>query len=97
MRSFYAPCSRPAAGNYACLEHPGAKPAYEPKDAQERAAIEAHAVALAAYFNRWKKNLQNAAAGVRIVDLPGAEHFVFFTREADVLREVRAFVAGLNQ
>jgi len=30
-----------------------------------------------------------------IRDLPGAHHFVFFTREVDVLREVRVFVAGL--
>ena len=93
---FDAPCSRPAAGNYACLERPDAKPAYEPKDDRERAAIEAHGVALAAYFTRWKNNLRSAPGGVRIVDLPGAHHFVFFTREADVLNEVRAFVAGLN-
>jgi non-heme chloroperoxidase len=93
---FPSACSQQAEGNYACIEHPGGKPAYQPKDAKERAAIEEYEVATAAYVNRWKKNLRNAAASVRIVDLPGANHFVFLSHEADVLRELRAFVAGLQ-
>jgi pimeloyl-ACP methyl ester carboxylesterase len=32
----------------------------------------------------------------RIVDLPGAGHFVFLTRQADVLREMRLFIASLR-
>ena len=31
----------------------------------------------------------------RIVDLPGANVYMFLTHEADVLREVRAFAASL--
>jgi hypothetical protein len=31
----------------------------------------------------------------RFVDLPGAGHHMFITRETEVLRELRAFVAGL--
>jgi hypothetical protein len=30
-----------------------------------------------------------------LVNLPGAGHYVFITREADVLRSVQAFVARL--
>jgi pimeloyl-ACP methyl ester carboxylesterase len=74
----------------------GNKPQYQPKDAQERAAVEAFDAATAAYVNRWKKNLQNAPGGVRIVDLPGAKHYVFISNEADVLRDLRAFLAGLH-
>lgn len=32
----------------------------------------------------------------RVVELPNASHFVFLSNEADVLREIRDFVAGLN-
>ena len=69
---------------------------YEPKDAQERTAIENFDAATAAYVNRWRKNLQSAPGGVRIVDLPGANHYVFLSNEADVLRELHTFLAGLQ-
>jgi pimeloyl-ACP methyl ester carboxylesterase len=75
----------------------GQKPEYEPKTDQERAAIAAHDAALAAYINRWKRSLRTAPGGVRIVDVPGAKHYLFFTRESDVLRELRAFMARLPQ
>ncbi len=75
---------------------PGGKPRYQAKDAQERAAIEAFDTATAAYGNRWKENMRRAAGGVRIVNLPGANHYVFLSNEADVLREMRTFVAGLR-
>jgi hypothetical protein len=32
----------------------------------------------------------------KIVDIPGATHYLWITREADVLREIRAFVAALK-
>jgi hypothetical protein len=88
-------CSPHPEGNYACFEHTGDTPKYQPKDDQERTAIKAFEAVTAAYINRWKNNLRNAPGGVRIVDLPGAEHFVFFTREADVLRELRGFLKTL--
>jgi pimeloyl-ACP methyl ester carboxylesterase len=71
------------------------EPKYQPKDPQERVAIDAFDAATAAYVNRWKKNLQSAPGGVRIVDLPGANHYLFISHEADVLRELRAFLASL--
>jgi hypothetical protein len=38
---------------------------------------------------------QNGVPSSRVVRLPHANHFVFFSNEADVLREVNAFIAGL--
>jgi hypothetical protein len=32
----------------------------------------------------------------RVVRLPNANHFVFVSNEADVLREMNAFIAGLK-
>jgi non-heme chloroperoxidase len=69
---------------------------YQPKDAQERAAMDAFDAATAAYTLRWRENLQHAASGVRTVDLQGANHYVFMSNEAEVLRELRAFVTGLR-
>jgi hypothetical protein len=67
----------------------------KPKNEEERAAIEAYASATAAYVDRWMKNLKGGVPGARLVDLPGAGHFVFLTREAEVLQELRTLVAGL--
>jgi len=91
-------CTKHPRGEYACFAHPAPqrKPEYQPKDDQERAAMEAFDAATEAYINRWKANLQNAAAGVRIIDLPGANHYLFLSNEKDVLREVNTFLASLH-
>lgn len=69
---------------------------YQPKDAEERAAIDAFRAATAAYVDRWVANLKSGVPGARLVDLPGAGHYVFLTREAEVLRGLQEFVAGLH-
>jgi hypothetical protein len=70
-------------------------PRYLPKDAQERTALQEFDAATAAYVNRYKKSLQRAPAGVRIIELPGANHYLFLSNETDLLRELRVFLAGL--
>ena len=67
-----------------------------PKNPDERAAVEAFNAATAAYLERWKRNLLSGVPRARLVDLPGAGHYVFLTREAEVLRGVREFVGGLH-
>ena len=69
---------------------------YQPKDAEERAAIDTFNTATAAYVERWKKNLLSGVPGARFVDLPGAGHAVFMTREAEVRRGLQEFLAGLR-
>lgn len=69
---------------------------YQPKNAQERAAIEEFDAATEVYVDRYKKNLLKAKGGVRIVDLPQADHYIFLSNEADVLREMRAFIAVVS-
>lgn len=68
---------------------------YQPKNAQERAAVEEFDAATEVYVKRNKTNLLKAKGGVRIVDLPQADHYVFLSNEADVLREMRTFLATL--
>jgi pimeloyl-ACP methyl ester carboxylesterase len=69
---------------------------YQPKDAEERAAMVAFNDATAVFVDRWTKNLQSGVPGAQIIDLPGAGHYVFLTREAEVLKEVKEFVARLH-
>lgn len=40
--------------------------------------------------------INHARAGAHVVELWGADHFVFLSNEADVLREMRAFLARLR-
>jgi pimeloyl-ACP methyl ester carboxylesterase len=68
---------------------------YRPRNEEERAAIAAFNDATVVYVDRYKKNLQNAAS-VRIVDLQGANHYVFLSNPTDVLREVRVFLTNLR-
>jgi pimeloyl-ACP methyl ester carboxylesterase len=80
------------------LPRPKESPGYTPKNDEERAAIQAHGNAIAAYVERWIKNLKSGVPTARIVDLgeghdTSAGHFVFLTREADVVRELRAFLS----
>jgi non-heme chloroperoxidase len=74
---------------------PGDYPARTRLTAQERANTDAYRAATLAFVNRWKKNLQNGPPSVRFVDLEDAGHYLFLKRETEVLRAVRAFVAGL--
>jgi pimeloyl-ACP methyl ester carboxylesterase len=68
---------------------------YQPKDAQESTAIEEFDAATEVYEKRSKTHLLKAQGGVHIVDPPQADHYLFLSNEADVLREMRAFLATL--
>ena len=69
---------------------------YPARNEAERRAIEAFSRATAAYVDRWMKNLKSGVPGARFVDLPRAGHYVFLTREAEVLRELRRFVRACH-
>jgi len=73
-----------------------AKPNDPPKNDEERLAIEQFDAATRAYVDRWKKNLQTAPGGVRIVEVAKANHYFFLSKQDEVLREIRAFLAGLK-
>ena len=69
---------------------------YPTNDPQERAAIEAAYTADASWTNRRMQSLRSAQADVHVFQLPGANHYLFISNEADVLRELRAFLATLR-
>jgi non-heme chloroperoxidase len=67
-----------------------------PHNAEERAALQAFVEATEAYVDRWIANLRRSEPDARIVDFPGAGHFLFITRESEVLSEIQAFLEVLK-
>lgn len=66
---------------------------YHPKTDEEREAMEAYGRATKAFMDRWRDNLVQHVPNAQLVNLPAAGHYVFLTRETEVLTEVRAFVS----
>jgi len=85
-------CTQDTGPNYSCIDHPGREPGYQPKNEEERAAIEAFEKADDAYTLRWNKNLMSAKGRARIVDIVGADHYLFLSNGDDILNEVEAFL-----
>jgi pimeloyl-ACP methyl ester carboxylesterase len=63
---------------------------------QQRVAMRQMYDATRALYTLWQRQLLAAVPTARIVELPGANLFMFLTHEAEVLREVRAFAARLG-
>jgi hypothetical protein len=63
-------------------------------DTAARAAIEARALeTIGVQVNAFEKGVPSA----RVVRLPHADHYVFLSNEADLLREMRSFMSSLSQ
>jgi len=56
-------------------------------------AAKAYSTTLSALTERQEKANENGVPKVRVITLSGANHYVFLSNEADVLREMRAFLA----
>jgi pimeloyl-ACP methyl ester carboxylesterase len=69
---------------------------YDIRTDQQRAALRQEYDAVRSIYTRWQQDLRAAIPTARIVDLPGANVYMFVTNEADVLREIRAFAATLT-
>lgn len=68
---------------------------YQPKDDGERAAIDRFMARSRIVFGRWTDKLKRHVPNARVVYFPLAGHYVYMTREAEVLREIHTFVAGM--
>lgn len=67
-----------------------------PKDKQEQIDSDRIDEIFLDFVRRWEGNLKRAVPGARIVELPGAHHYLFLSEEAEVLRELRKFLNELN-
>ena len=68
----------------------------ESTDSSVRTAAKAYSTALTALTERQEKAVENGVPRARVITLPSAHHYVFLSNEADVLRNMRAFIAGLH-
>ncbi|HEV2399348.1 MAG TPA: alpha/beta hydrolase [Candidatus Sulfotelmatobacter sp.] len=69
---------------------------YQPRTADERAAIEQQYAAGEAFTKRTVQDLKAGDPNARIVTLPGASTYIFLSNENDTVREMRSFVGGLH-
>ena len=65
-------------------------------DPAVREANKVYSASLVALTERQIKTVENGVPRARVVTLPGANHYVYLSNEAEVLREMRAFLMGLH-
>ncbi len=68
---------------------------FQPTTDEERAALNKIYATDRACTKRLEQTLTAEAPKARIIELHNADHYVFFSNEADVLRELRAFIEHL--
>jgi hypothetical protein len=68
---------------------------YPPTDAQDVAALVAVRDVELKLGRQRIRNLFTAEAPVQVIEMPGANHYIFLTDEAFVLNELRAFLERL--
>jgi hypothetical protein len=69
---------------------------FTPANASEQTTLQKIYDADRANLNRYENSMRTAQARVRIVELRGADHYVHFSDEQAVLRELRRFVRNLR-
>jgi hypothetical protein len=69
---------------------------YPPANEQQRTALNSAYANARAMLTKWQRDLLTGVPSARIVELPGANLYMFLTNEGDVLREIRAFAATLR-
>jgi non-heme chloroperoxidase len=77
------------------MELPRFPEEYHPKSEEDRALIEQFVARGQVIVNRWIDKAKRNVRDVRVVDVPGGGHYLWITRETQVLREVHAFIASL--
>jgi pimeloyl-ACP methyl ester carboxylesterase len=77
------------------MEFPRLPDTYTPKNDQERALIEQFVDRGKVIVGRWTDKVKRGVPDARFVDVPGGGHYLWITREEQVLRELHAFIAGL--
>jgi non-heme chloroperoxidase len=67
-----------------------------PADEQERADKTRLFELEMQFVRRWESNLKKAVPDARIVEMPGAHHYLFLAEEAEILREIGPFLSQLQ-
>jgi pimeloyl-ACP methyl ester carboxylesterase len=70
---------------------------YQVKSDADRKPLEAFGSLIADYVEGWRARLKAAVPDAQIIDLPGSGHYIFMTREAEVLRGIDDFAARMDR
>jgi hypothetical protein len=65
-------------------------------DPPVRAMVQTFMEKIDALTEKQVKEFENGVPGAKVVRLANANHYIFLSNEADTLREMRAFLAGLK-
>ncbi len=90
----YSKIRIPVLSIFATPTPPGELSQY--RNAEHRAAVETEYGIPMKFIGRYEKSLRSAVPDARVLEWPGANHYLFMVQEADALREVLAFVKGLR-
>ena len=96
VRPDYARIRVPVLAIYRTITMEQALKDFPPRDSRERAALNQAYAAGRAMISKWQRDLLAGVPSARIVELPGADLYMFVSNEADIIREVRAFAATLK-
>ena len=96
VRPDYAHIRVPVLALYRSATMEQALQMFPPKSEQERTAVNQGYAAARAMLSKWEGDLRAGVPEAKIVELPGANLYMFLSNEADVIRELRAFAASLR-
>jgi pimeloyl-ACP methyl ester carboxylesterase len=86
-------CPGQAQPDVVCLENRHQN--YEPKNSEERSAIDAFWSATDVYIYRWMDQMRKAKGQAHFIDIPRSNHYVFLSNTSDVVRELQSFMETL--
>ena len=73
----------------------GALLEYPPRNAEERAAVDEAYAWGRGMLDKWESDLRAGVPAAKIVELPGANLYMFLSNEAEIIGELRAFGASV--
>jgi pimeloyl-ACP methyl ester carboxylesterase len=68
----------------------------ENRDPSVQSAARTYSTALVALTERQEKSVENGVPTAHVITLPGANHYVFLSNEAEVLKGIDTFLASLH-
>jgi pimeloyl-ACP methyl ester carboxylesterase len=95
-RPDYARIRVPVLAIYRTVTWQQAVKEFPPQNEGERAALTQAYASAQAMLDKWQGDLRAGVPTARIVELPGANLYMFLSNEADIIRELHEFSAILN-
>jgi pimeloyl-ACP methyl ester carboxylesterase len=96
VRPPYAQIKVPVVAIYRTMTMEQVLKQYPPRNEQDRQALKEGYAAGRAMLSKWQSDLLAGVPNARIVELPGAELYMFLSNEADIVRELRSFGEALD-